>query len=123
MPWVDQVLSSSATSNSCVPAATRPRLPTNKLSDSHCPDTSSIPAPKGMEAAASVTQSSPFQREAPGCPQGRQTLSHCPEQNQGYLIPKGLLKDPGTCTLQHFLQEARDWTPVLKTGRDVLGIL
>lgn len=37
MPWVDRVLSSSATSNSCVPAATRPRLPTNKLSDSHCP--------------------------------------------------------------------------------------
>lgn len=36
MLWGDQVLSSSATSNSCVPSTTRPRRPANELSDSRC---------------------------------------------------------------------------------------
>lgn len=96
--WVDQVLSGSATGNSCVPAATKPRLLANKLTNSR--SSAQTPArsqpPWDQRRPHPATQNCLLQSETSwaGCPQGRPPRGHCPEQIQDSHHPRGFSEGP-----------------------------
>lgn len=101
LPWAAQVLSGSATGNSCVPAATRPGLLANELSNGSFP--AQTPAPMGKKWPQPATQNSLLQNETSraGCPRGGKPEG--PAQSRSRTPrPEGFSEGPRYLNLPQF---------------------